>query len=155
VKWKWRVLGLIIALVLAPALLLGGMSAMARRPDNLGPRDGRLAVCPASPNCVCSQAADDAHAIEPLHFSDDPAAAMRRLRTMLETMPRTTVVTVRDDYLHAECRSLLFRFTDDVEFLLDPETRVIHCRSASRVGYSDLGVNRQRIESIRAAFEQI
>ena len=69
--------------------------------------------------------------------------------------PRITIVREEEGYMHAEARSLLFRFVDDVEFLLDADNRLIHVRSASRTGYSDLGVNRRRVERIRTAFENM
>ncbi len=122
------------------------------RPTNLGVHDGRLAPCPDRPNCVCTQAADDAHRIEPLIYDGTPEEALARLRAALATLPRTRIVTETPDYLHAECTSLVFRFVDDVEFLIDRERKAIHFRSASRVGYSDLGVNRRRMERLRQAF---
>jgi uncharacterized protein (DUF1499 family) len=78
--------------------------------------------------------------------------ALARLKQVLLNEPRTSIVKEEGDYLHAEARSFLFRFVDDVEFLLDADQQVIHVRSASRIGYSDLGVNRRRIERIRSAF---
>jgi uncharacterized protein (DUF1499 family) len=113
----------------------------------------RLAPCPSSPNCVSSQATDDAHRVAPIAFRGDPAAALRRLRAVIEAMPRTRVVEMTDSRLRAEFRSWLFRFVDDVDAIVDPRTGTIEVRSASRVGYSDLGVNRKRVEEIRAAFE--
>jgi uncharacterized protein (DUF1499 family) len=130
------------------------LSALAKKPDNLGVNEGRLAACPSTPNCVCSQDADSQHAIEPLAFGDDAEAAWARLKKVLADHPRTKVVAESDGYLHAECTSLVFRFVDDVEFLLDRDKRLIHVRSASRVGHSDLGVNRKRVEQIRAAFSE-
>jgi uncharacterized protein (DUF1499 family) len=127
-------------------------SLSARRPSNLGASDGRLAPCPDTPNCVCSQASDDPHRIEPLSYDGSAEEAMARLKAALAALPRTRVVAETADYLHAECTSLLFRFVDDVEFLLDRERKVIHFRSASRVGHSDLGVNRRRMEALRHAF---
>jgi uncharacterized protein (DUF1499 family) len=150
-----------LALVVAACVALGGvavlavLSAVARRPANLGVHDGRLADCADTPNCVCSQADDAAHRVEPLPYQGRPAEAMARLRAVLDAQPRTRVVTSAENYLHAECTSLLFRFVDDVEFLLDPTAGVIHCRSASRAGRGDLGVNRRRIEAIRLAFSQV
>ncbi len=77
---------------------------------------------------------------------------MHRLKTALKSEQRITVVSEHDGYLHIEARSLVFRFVDDVEFLIDPGHHLIHMRSASRTGYSDLGVNRRRVERIRRAF---
>lgn len=111
-----------------------------------------LQTCPDSPNCVSSQARDTRHFIEPFAFSDDPQAAWTRLRTALRSEPRVTIVAEEGGYLHAEVRSRIFRFVDDVEFLLAAREGLIHVRSASRTGYSDLGVNRRRIERIRKAF---
>jgi uncharacterized protein (DUF1499 family) len=79
---------------------------------------------------------------------------MKRLKGAIATIPRMTIVTEAGDYLHAEATSRLFRFVDDVEFYVDRAAKVIHFRSASRVGRSDLGVNRARMEQIRAAFER-
>ena len=73
---------------------------------------------------------------------------------IIASLPRTQVVSHTNEYIHAECTSLIFRFVDDVEFLLDEEKYLIHVRSASRVGYSDLGVNRKRIETIRQQFQR-
>ena len=80
------------------------------------------------------------------------ADAMARLKRVLAAMPRVRVVTETETYLHAESTSLVFRFVDDVEFLIDPEARVVHFRSASRAGRADLGVNRARMEAVRRAF---
>ncbi len=122
------------------------------RPDGLGPRDGRLAPLPSSPNAVSSQSEDASRRVKPLAFAGDPAAALARLRRVVEAMPRTRVVTAEPSYLHVEFTSRFFRFVDDVEFLVDAETSQIQVRSASRVGYSDLGANRARVEAIREAF---
>ncbi|MFQ4138257.1 DUF1499 domain-containing protein [Nodosilinea sp. PGN35] len=123
-----------------------------QRPANLGVKDGKLTPCPQSPNCVISQGAADAeHGIAPLAYSDDPAQAMALLEAVVNAMPRTTVVEKTDRYLYAEFASKLMGFVDDVEFYLDPSESVIHVRSASRLGQSDLGANRKRIESIRQA----
>lgn len=123
-----------------------------RRPMNLGVRDGKLAPVVAKPNNVSSQApaADRAHAVAPLAFSGDPKAAMARLKAVVEGMPGAAVIESRPDYLYAEFSTPLMGFVDDVEFYNDG--RAIQVRSASRLGYSDLGVNRKRVEAIRAAF---
>lgn len=126
----------------------------SRQPDGLGVHDGRLAPCPATPNCVCSQDDAPGHAIEPLRFDDSPEAAWDRLRRAVRAQPRTRIVEESERYLHAEATTRLLRFVDDVEFLLDRGGRQIHVRSASRLGYSDLGVNRRRVEAIRTAYLQ-
>lgn len=121
-----------------------------RRPE-LGLVKGQLRSCPASPNCVCSEGETDEHAIEPLRFSGSPDAAWSRLIAVIESTPNAQIITQENDYLRAEFVTPLMRYVDDVEFRLTPEA--IHVRSASRVGRSDLGANRQRVESLRAAFE--
>ena len=120
------------------------------RPTNLGVKEGKLAPCPSSPNCVVSQGNGDAeHAIAPLAYSGDPAQAIANLTAIVKAMPRTTIIESTDRYLYAEFASKLMGFVDDVEFYLDPAESVIQVRSASRLGESDLGVNRQRVEAIR------
>jgi len=121
-------------------------------PPNLGPREGRLAPCGKAPNCVCSHAGDPPHAIAPLEFSGTAAQAFERLERLIASLPRTRIVTRTGNYLHVDFTTPLLRFTDDVEFLLDEQAGVIHVRSASRIGHSDLGTNRRRVEAIRERF---
>lgn len=130
--------------------LLGILGCAGKRPGNLGARDGVLAACPSSPNCVSSQAADQRHQIEPLHFNGDPETAFTRLKLVLGRRGDTTIIEDQPGYLRVELRTLLF--VDDGEFLLDREKRVIQVRSAARLGYSDLGKNRSRMEKIRGQF---
>lgn len=122
------------------------------RPKNLGVKDGVLATCPSSPNCVSSFAADEGHRIAPFSFMDEPVVAFARLTQMIRQRNDATIIEERGDYLRVELRTTLF--VDDAEFLLDGEKKVIHLRSASRLGYSDLGKNRSRIEEIRATFSR-
>ena len=82
-------------------------------------------------------------------------SAWQRLKSAVLAEKRITLVAEQGTYLHAEIRSLLFRFVDDVEFSLDSNAGLIHVRSASRVGYSDFGVNRKRVERIRVAFHAL
>lgn len=123
-------------------------AACSTTPPVFGLHDGRLQPCPASPNCVSSDAGDATHRIEPFRLVGEPQAAWQALQDTVRAFPRTTIITVTPDYLHAEFRSFLFRFVDDVEFHLRPGDNIIAVRSASRVGYSDLGVNRQRVEDL-------
>jgi uncharacterized protein (DUF1499 family) len=147
----------LVAIVLAAvaALALGGWAMglfAGKPPTNLGVKDGRLAPCPRSPNCVASQGdpADATHFIAPIAFKGDDRAAWRALRETVAGSERVKVVGERDGYLRAEFATKVIGFVDDVEFLLDAPARVIHVRSASRLGYRDFGVNRARIEALRA-----
>jgi len=145
-------LGLVFGLPLLMAVGLYVLSAMTPRPENVGQANGVLAPAPESPNAVSSQADDESHAIAPLAFDQSAQDTMETLRKIVEGMPGATVISQSETYLYAEFRSQIFGFVDDVEFLVDPAENVIHVRSASRVGRSDLGVNRKRVEQIREAF---
>lgn len=135
-------------------LATGVLSACAgRSPEGLGVRSGQLAPCPSSPNCVSSQDPSGGHSIAPLELSGDPGKEWGRLLSLLEQRSDATVKESGPDYLRVEFRTLL-GFVDDAEFLLDRTARVIHVRSASRLGYSDFGKNRRRIEELRAALQK-
>lgn len=149
---KW--FGILLLLFLLAVGGLAGLSMFAKKPDNLGVHAGKLAPCPETPNCVSTRATDAEHAIEPLRFEGSSEEALARLRRALASEPRLSIVIDKDGYIHAEAVSLLLRFVDDVEFLVDADAKEIHFRSASRVGRSDLGANRARMERIRAAFTQ-
>ncbi len=116
-----------------------------KRPDNLGVKDGKLVPCPGTPNCVNSQSQDPKSKIEPL-----PPVAIADLKKAIESMEKTKIIEETDNYLYAEFKSKIMGYVDDVEFYLDSNENVLHVRSASRLGQSDLGVNRKRIEAIRA-----
>ena len=120
-----------------------------RRPD-LGVVDGRLTACPATPNCVCSDAADSNHRIDPLVLTVSADEAWSVVRDAVSALPGAHIVSDGADYLHAECESAVFRFVDDLELHLRPLEGVIAVRSASRLGYFDLGANRRRVERLRA-----
>jgi uncharacterized protein (DUF1499 family) len=120
------------------------------RPTNIGVTDGKLLACPDSPNCVSSQSTDAEHKIAPLTYTGDPAKALADLKAVIENMPRTKIITAEGNYIYAEFTSKLMGYVDDVEFYLNADKNIIEVRSASRLGKSDLGVNRDRIESIRA-----
>ncbi len=119
-----------------------------RRPGNLGVNNGRFAACRRTPNCVSSQAdpSDAEHYIAPLQ------GTMDAVRKAVESMPRTTIISSSSNYLYAEFRSKLLGYVDDVEFFHDGA--VIHVRSASRLGRRDFGVNRRRVEDLRALLKQ-
>ncbi len=115
------------------------------KPDNLGVKDGKLSPCPGTPNCVSSQSDSPQSKIDPL-----PAVGMADLKKVVEGMEGSTIIESTDNYLLAEFKTKLMGFVDDVEFYLDSSSGVTHVRSASRLGKSDLGVNRARVEEIRA-----
>ncbi|MEL6580051.1 MAG: DUF1499 domain-containing protein [Cyanobacteria bacterium J06621_12] len=117
--------------------------------------DGHLSPCPSSPNCVISQDGDEEHSLEPIAYQGDRAAAKETLLKVLSVVPRTEVIEQTDDYIHTESTSRIFKFVDDAEFYFPEDKQVIQVRSASRVGESDLGVNRRRIEQIRLAMEDL
>ena len=125
-----------------------------KRPTDLGVRNGNLKAAPSSPNAVSSQAAGGYHQIAPLAYKGTPEQAMKALKAIIESTPNTRIVEMKPDYLYAEYASDLLGFVDDVEFYFPPGAHVIHVRSASRLGYSDLGANRKRIEAIRAKLVQ-
>ncbi len=108
-----------------------------------------LSPCFSSPNCVSTQATDESHAIAPFLYKKSRAEAKEALKSALATLPRTKLVDEDESYLHYEFTSLLLRFVDDVEFLFDETAKTVQFRSASRMGYSDLGVNRKRMEQVR------
>jgi uncharacterized protein (DUF1499 family) len=137
---------------LVPVLMVG---CSGTRPTTLGLQEGRMAPCPKSPNCVSTQSTDAKHGIEPLAYTTSIEDARHRLLTIVRSTPRASLVTQEEDYLHVEYKSRIFGFIDDVEFLFDDENKIIHFRSASRKGYSDLGVNRKRMEQIRERFSGI
>ncbi len=112
-----------------------------------------LAPCPSSPNCVSTHVLDQEHGIAPYRYQKSPESARAALKTILSLLPRAKLVEETETYLHYEFTSLVLRFVDDVEFVFDDTTKTIHFRSASRSGYSDLGVNRRRMEGIRTLIE--
>ena len=116
-----------------------------KKPNNLGVTDGKLKACPGSPNCVNSQSDDSKSKIEPL-----PMTTIANIKQAVESMERTTVIEETDTYLYAEFQTKLMGFVDDVEFYIDSAANAVQVRSASRLGQSDAGVNRKRVEEIRS-----
>jgi len=146
-----RIAASLAALGVAGVLWVG---CAAPRPDNLGVNGGRLSDCPSSPNCVSSQAdpADTEHYAAPLKIDGDAAASWERAKQAALSLPGAKLLEERDGYAAFECTTSLMRFVDDVELLLDTPAGVIHLRSSSRIGHSDLGANRKRVEALRAAY---
>jgi uncharacterized protein (DUF1499 family) len=126
-------------------------------PTNIGVSNGKLADCPVTPNCVNSQvvASDIEHAVKPIEIGGDISQRMVDLKLVIQSMPRSTIIKETNNYLYAEFTSGLMGFVDDVEFAFDRDGKFIQVRSASRLGESDLGVNRQRIEKIRSTISSL
>ena len=136
---SWIRIGAIVGVIAAVGC--GG-----RMPEGLGPSAGGLAPCPSSPNCVSSAAEDEVHAIAAYAIDGSLEGAWQGLQAVLADTPRVEIVTARSDYIHAVFTSALMRYRDDVEFWLRPGASEIAVRSASRVGYGDMGANRTRID---------
>lgn len=134
---------------------LGLIHCSGSQTVKLGTKDGKFVPCPGSPNCVSSQSTDKSHYIDPLHYSGELAEAREKILSVIVDMDRSKIITAKENYIHAEFTSRLFRFVDDVELYFDDREKVIHVRSASRIGYSDLGVNRKRVERIRHGFKEM
>ena len=131
--------------------MIAALGCHGKPPSHLGATDPQLAPCPATPNCVSSAAGDSLHRVAAFSLAVPAETAWAVVREVVTQMPRTVIITASDEYLHAEARSLIFRFTDDLELHLRKGDSIIAVRSASRVGRSDFGVNRKRVESIRAS----
>ena len=114
-------------------------------------KDNMITPCKSKPNCVSSLNQEDRFHIEPLRY-DNLETATNKLLKVLKSFKRVRIIATDDCYIHAEFTSLVFRFVDDVEFYFDTRESIIHLKSASRIGYSDFGANRKRIEAIRRKF---
>ena len=130
--------------------LMSLLSCSGQRPTNIGITDSKLSACPASPNCVSSDASDEAHNILPFQFVKVTTGTWQVIRQAVLELPRTEIITETTNYIHAECSSAVFGFVDDLELHLRASDNSIAIRSASRLGHSDFGVNRKRIETLRS-----
>jgi uncharacterized protein (DUF1499 family) len=139
-----------ISFMLALTVFL--MACSANETIKTKAKNNRLSPCPTSPNCVSSLSEDKSHYVEPLKFRGTPEEAREKLIAIIHSMKRAEIITAEIDYIHATFKSALFGFVDDVEFSFDDQRKVIDVKSASRTGYSDLGVNRKRVEEIRKKF---
>jgi len=138
---------LLLAVLAAFGLLTGcGGSSKAKQ---VGLLDYKLRDCPDSPNCVSSQATESAKQVGPFQLTMEPAEAWLKVKQTIPALARTQIVFDTSNYIHAECRSAVFGFIDDLELQLQPEQKQIAIRSAARLGYYDFGVNRARVETLR------
>lgn len=132
-----------------PVLLLMASCSV----PELGRRDGRLLPCPDRPNCVASRESDPRHRVDAFPLEHGVAETRAALKAIVAAMPRTVVLAEESDYLRFQFTSFLLRFKDDLEFHLVPAERLVHVRSAARVGYYDFGVNRARVATVRRAYD--
>jgi len=138
-------LGLTLALIL---FIVSGCSG--KRPDAIGMGSSGLKGCPKSPNCVSSEAKDEQHAIESFRLKGDPNVSWPLIQNEIVAMPGGVIVTATANYIHVECKSRIFRFIDDLELYFNSSNGIISIRSASRIGYSDFGANRRRVDLLRS-----
>ncbi|NJM07115.1 DUF1499 domain-containing protein [Candidatus Gracilibacteria bacterium] len=146
--------GALVSLGLAGIVALVIAARTVAAPDTLGVRDGKLAPCPPTPNCVSTQADDPQQQMEPIAFSGPLATARDTVLTMLSAQPRAEIVAANPDYIHAVFRSPTMQFPDDVEFYFDEEASLVHFRAAARLGRDDLGVNRTRMAQLSATLAE-
>ncbi|MCJ7541029.1 MAG: DUF1499 domain-containing protein [Desulfobacterales bacterium] len=140
-----------IQLCLKLALILFIVNGCSgKRSDDIGIGSSGLRSCPKSPNCVSSEANDEQHAIESFRLKGDPNASWPLIQDEIVSMPRWVIVTATDNCIHVECKSRIFRFIDDLELCFNSSNGIISIRSASRIGYSDFGANRRRVEFLRS-----
>ena len=139
---------MVIAMLAAPVVL----SLLSRSRPTLGLHGGRLGPCGSLPNCVSSLSREGPSRIDHFPLSVPPEEAMAILVELVGALPNTQIIEQSDGYLRAEVTSRILRFADDLELYVDEENQRVQVRSASRVGFSDLGVNRKRVEALRAAF---
>ena len=125
---------------------------MAKSKKPIGIVNGKLHPCPKSPNCVSTQAIDDKQKMEPINYPGSLEEAKTKIISIINSLKRSKIITNEENYIHIEFRTATFRFVDDVEFLFDDKEKVIHFRSRARMGYSDMGVNRKRMEEITNLF---
>ncbi len=148
---KIYIVGLI--LLILPILFFGYLGFQSQQGKAAGLVDGKLQACPNTPNCVCSETKiPDEHFIEPLNTAGlSSQEALSKVKSIISKMG-AEVTTQEEDYLAATFTSDLFKYVDDIEMRFDKENNLLHFRSASRVGKSDFGVNRERVEAIRTEF---
>jgi uncharacterized protein (DUF1499 family) len=133
-------------------LALGGLSACGLGSNPLRP-DGPLADCGSAPHCISSRATKPERRVAPLRYTSRLHVAQRVLVDLVAELPGARILRNEPGYVHAEITTSILRFVDDLEFEIQPDS-VIHVRSSSRIGYYDFNVNRERIETLRARFNE-
>lgn len=131
----------IISVLLFSIVLI---SCSGKPPSNIGLSGQKLAACPSSPNCVSSDS-DAVHKVLPLQLKMPANEAWNEVAELISSQLDVRIISKTENYLHAEYKSTFFGFIDDLELHLRPDEQIIAIRSASRLGYSDFGVNRKRV----------
>ena len=144
-----------IALTLSSVILL--TACTGTRPADIGVNNDRLTPCPESPNCVGSfeDDKDETHYIEAYSTNQtNQETTWSALKSIIDKNDSAEIIHADDSYIYAEFTSGIMRFVDDTEFMLDKDKNLIQLRSASRLGYKDFNVNRERLEAIRIELEK-
>ena len=128
---------------------------MTKSKKPIGIIDGKFYPCPDTPNCVSTLATGKQHKIDPFKYSGALSEAKEKIVKIINSLKRSKIITNKENYIHAEFRTATFRFVDDVEFLFDDSEKIIHFRSRARLGISDMGVNRKRMENIRSKYANL
>ncbi len=145
-------LGILVGVMIVGVAGLAIAARVVGKPEELGVVEGRLAPCPDTPNCVSTQSGDPEKRMDPLVYRGSTEEARRRLLDIVSDLPRSSLIEQQPDYLHFLFRSPTFGFPDDVEFYFDESAGLIHFRAAARMGQSDMGANRSRMEMISTMF---
>ena len=143
----------IAALVIIIGAVLIVFSIASRKQPELGLHNGQLSPCPETPNCVCSEYQVESAFVEPLTYTATAEQAWAKIKQVISETGGSVIIEDAD-YLRVVYETPLLRYVDDVEFRQDKNLQRIHVRSASRVGKSDMGVNRKRVEKIRITFNK-
>ncbi len=144
----------ILGFVFIVCLYFVVLSIHSRERPVLGIIEGRLRPCPNTPNCVCSEDRGRSSFIEPLTFKDSPKHSWESIKSVIRDMGGN-IEQEQDGYIRATFTTTFFRFIDDLELRMDETNKIFQVRSTSRVGHSDMGTNRRRVENLRARFNQM
>jgi uncharacterized protein (DUF1499 family) len=146
-----EILNILIGAMILITILWGCTGNRTERHDN---KKSAFLDCPDTPNCVSSLATNPKYRVEPFKLKKDPETSWDMVQKTVGSLPRTKIISADNSDIHAECSSMIFRFVDDLMLHLNPSKDIIHIRSASRIGYFDLGVNRDRVENLRKKLQQ-
>ena len=150
-KDNWATISLIVLIALIMLIIFGSRwyNTEYAHAKNLGLSKGQLIECGKNPNCVSSQTTQSSMRIAPINASDTPELTWLMFRDLVETIPQAILITENETYRHYQFTTPLMGFIDDVELLYDRKKQLIQVKSASRVGQSDFGANRKRVELLR------